>query len=412
MQKKISYFILIMIPMLYFMLTCVMTSILYRKVFSIMLALACGLWVVVVKMTTREFRSDLLCNTTIFAVLQFVFIVIMSLAVQNAAYAQNINGYMKDLLILFFLWAVYLSLRRMSDDKIKWLVRIYLVAIFVCTCFTLYVAIIGPKDVIRDTASGDFFDAPVPYGGFDFIYSLDIVYACLAYYLSINRDRLAFGTKLIMIAMLAVIFVTVALSNYTTALLLIVVSTIWACVVRVKHKALLFVALVGGFFVCAEGIAAAIKALPLSELTTSRLADVVLSMTGHAVEDTHLTGEGQRFDRILWSLRIILEHPIIGGYLGNTKLPFGDHTEWIEQFARYGLLYILLHMGFWVGAGKRILRQCERDDTRSTLKIGYWVLLLVGFLNPIALVTTPAPLFLLCPFLDKVFPVKSVSVEN
>ena len=174
---------------------------------------------------------------------------------------------------------------------------------------------------------------------------------------------------------------------------------------KVKHKIILAAFLLVVFFVFSRPIAEFVENLPLSELTTKRISDLILSLTGYEGVENPIFGEGQRLDRMIWSLKIVAENPIVGGFVGNTIQAFGYHTEWIDKAARHGLLYMVFHAAFWVTAFKKLVSYCETLEQKNLIKTSFLVFIFLGFTNPITLVTTPAPLFLLCPFLTTAFPI-------
>ena len=402
-MKKNHTDITLLLPTLYFMLTCVVTSVVYRKIFAITIAIAFAFIVVAIKLATDNKFVNCFDNTaTYLGLLQIFYILLISLVVK-AEYKEHIQTYLKSIIILFFIWTTYLMLKNSSKSTIKFLVKAYLIVIAICTCCTIYIELTGPENVIRDTAAGKYFPSILPYGGYDFIYSLVLIYSALVVYLSLNKKEISKVNKLWITFLLVIMFLAIALSNYSTALIFIVVATVIASIMKFKHKFLLAIAILIIIYASADVLAAFVRSLPLSDLTTSRISDVILSLTGKGSANDHLTGDGQRWDRTLWSFKIFADYPIFGGFVSKAGLKFGFHTEWIDQMARYGVIYIIIHLIFFIKARKTIINDCETQNSKLVVKIVFYFLLALGFFNPITLVVTVSSIFLLCPFLDDIF---------
>ena len=407
MEKKVSNTVLISLPLLYFMLSCVLTSQKFRNIFSIELSLLCGVMAYFVfslstsGLSTRNDEFGLIFLSGI----QIAMIGIGAFFIRDSLHLEETKAYLNGLLVLSISCLASFVLQGIDEKSLKILVRIYLFAIVFFSVLTLYVELTGPENVIRYTAMGIFHEASVIYGGYDFIYSIVIVYCVLFFYYILNRKKISFGSRFFIVTSLIIIFLTVALSNYSTALLLIVFFSFSPFLAKVKHKIIWAILLMLVFFVFSRAIAKLVENLPLSELTTRRISNLILSLTGHEGVENPISGEGERLDRMVWSLKIILENPLIGGFLGDTKLPFGYHTEWIEKAARHGLIYIGVHAAFWIKSYKKTVSYCETIEQKNLIKTAFIVFVFLGFLNPVTMVTTPAPLFLLCPFLSTAFPV-------
>ena len=275
MDKKVSNTVLISFPLLYFMLSCVLTAQKYRSIFSVSLALMCGLiayLVFSINTNSINIRNEL--SVVLLSVIQIAIIGISTLFISNSLYLEETKGYLKGLLVLSISWLAYIVLREIDKKSLKILVRIYLFAIVLFSAFTLYVEFTGPENVIRYTAMGIFYDAGVIYGGYDFIYSIVVVYCALFFYFISNQKKLSIESRIIILVALVIIFLTVAFSNYSTAILLVVFFSVSPFLAKVKNKvSLAFVLLVGFivFLIFSKPIAEIVRGLPLPELTTTRI---------------------------------------------------------------------------------------------------------------------------------------------
>ena len=315
------------------------------------------------------------------------------------------NNYFNQLIVLAVLWGVYLYMLWQPANSRKWLAGVYLLVVAVSAAYTAYVALDGGDFVIRNTAFGEYDNRyPLMYGGFDFIYGLVIVYVALLVALANGGKRIKKAKKVILLALMVLFALTIIASNYSTAFMLIMVATIFILPKTNRTRIILLCVLLFCIYVVPEPLTKLIDSIPyLPKLTSSRINELILSFSGQGTSD-YLTDDGERLDRIFWSLRAFLAHPILGVYGSGDNTVLGNHTEWIEQLARYGLLTAIFNTSFWV----LTYRSMERNSTPGSvtnkcIKNAFFVYLILGFLNPISMIVTSAPLFVLCPFVENLF---------
>lgn len=404
MQKKGFNTALITLPLLYFMLTCILTSPQYRNFFDVTFATICGAIVYLVFLFySNNLNMPKGHSVLLLLGVQILIIGIYTFFISHKFYLEETKGYIKGLIFLCATWLVSIILKEIEPKKRKTFVLIYLFAIVLFSALTLYVELTGPENIIRYTAMGIFLDANVIFGGYDFIYSLVIVYTALFFYYVLNRKKISIGNRIFIIISLVIMFLTILFSNFSTAILLTVLFSFAPFIAKAKHKFIVTFFILFAFMVLSRSIAEIIKSLPLNSLTTIRISNLILSLVGEENIVNPISGDGQRLDRILWTLNVIAEKPIFGGIVDSFQEVFGNHTEWLDKTARYGLFYMVLHASFWMTARKKIIAFCETTEEKNLIKTAFLVFIILGFTNPIALVTTPAPLFLLCPHLNTVF---------
>lgn len=376
------------------------------SLFSLPLVVAVGAAIVALCLIlAKSFANRLLRLNALFLMLNIVCIFIASIATTRAEFIAVATNYMNQLLVLFLLWAFYLYLGELDVRSRNRLVLIYLLLLLVSTAYTLYVEMNGHERIIRNTAFGEYDDTfRFLYGGFDFIYGLVLVYSILLTVLLHGKEKIKTAVKVFIIASLALLAFTVIGSGYTTAFAIILIFTLLSLIRSIPGRIILFVVLILGFFIFPRQLADFILSLTfIPELTTTRIADLILSFTGQATAE-YLSMEGQRLDRMRWSIEAFFAHPLFGVIGNSATNKLGYHTEWIDQLARYGIIPFLLHSMFWVQTGRNMLQDnCKKSITVLCLKNTLFLYFLLGFLNPISMVITTAPLFLLCPFVEELF---------
>ena len=339
---------------------------------------------------------------TVALILNIFLIFIVRLAVTNPEHLTTASNYINQLIILLLLWGFYLYISRMNVRRQRMFVRFYLLLITVSALYTFYVAINGSTNIIRDTASGVYDPSfPFVYGGYDFIYALVLIYVILLTTISRAGGRMTTAVKAAVICILVISAITVIISGYSTAFVLILVFTIWNLTKRTVTKVCSLIILAVLLFGAPHLVVDFINGIPfMPKLTSSRIGELILSISGQGTVE-YFSDEGQRWDRLMWSIEVFLENPILGGFLGQTGLPFGYHSEWIEQLARYGLITAISNLAFWVGTYRRMSDQArESNVTYHCIRNAFFVYLILGFLNPISMVVTSAPMFILCPFVE------------
>lgn len=334
-----------------------------------------------------------------------LFVVLIKELTNQATYVSIAANYINQLIVLFVLWGFYQFIRMRDTNSKKRLVALYTSMVAISAGYTLYVAIKGHDSIIRNTAFGEF-DASFPfkYGGFDFIYGLVLVYAILFTVLAKGKGRMNRKTRVYIVLLLLLIAATVIVSGFSSAFVLIVIFSILVATKTWQARILWLCLTAICVFVIPEVLVRLIEAIPfMPEITSRRVGEVLLSFSGRGTS-SYFTEDGQRLDRILWSVQAFWAHPLFGLFGENGIEQLGYHTEWIEQLARYGLFTAIFNASFWVGTYRRMKRAARNMPiTQQCVKNAFLLYLILGFLNPISMVITAAPLFVLCPFAESLF---------
>ena len=371
------------------------------RFFSLPLVIAASLVIFALDSKNNAFMNALKCSNVIIVLLQVCCVAVSMYFCQSSTYNSYSAVYVRQLLFIITLCILYAKLECISADQKKRMLMVYGICMLI-SCIQTFKATELSDDLIRTNVAGYTGDEGTGvFGGYDFIYALVIVYVALLSAVQQNWRRNIFYTGLLLLCCL-LILLTLIRANFTTALILIVAYTIVAISwknTKLRIAALFMLVLLPLMLPVIAGVIDKMDFIP--SLTRSRIVNVLQSLYGAAVDES-LSGEGQRIDRIIWSLRIIAENPIWGGYTGNTGLSFGYHTEWIEQFARYGVLYGALMCLFWRNTYKNLIRFCSEKSAR-TVRDCFIIFCILGFLNPISMVVTAAPLFVFSPFINLLF---------
>lgn len=381
--------------------------------FSLPIVSVVGYAVVLLRSRVPQIKRIVFSKTTLSLLLQILLIIILRTLTINASFISIETVYIRQLLFLLLLLFLYAYIRSCNQKSQKMYVYSYLCCIAVSTVYTLFVAITGTEDIIRNTAFGDYSGLyRFMYGGFDFIYGIVIIYIIILTALHRKRN-IRTGTKIVLIVLEVLIALTIVLSAYSTALVLIVIFTAYEIVPGKLVKWIVFAVCYAILIFFPSIVSYIFNAIPfIPKLTSTRLINMVLSMIGRET-DIYFSGEGQRFDRIIWTLRVFAENPLLGGFAGDTKLPFGYHTEWLEQMARYGIFSTVLNASYWRGSYRIMKKELTHSDVGwACVRNGFIYFVILGFCDPISMVVTAAPLFILAPFLSNVLSATNYEREN
>ena len=334
-----------------------------------------------------------------------ILVLLSMLFTTDHGYHNTASNYFKQLLVLLLIWGIYVFLS-CSDGKTKKIfMATYLICMFISAIYTSYVAMNGDEEIIRSTASGIYDNSfRFTYGGFDFIYALVLVYTILLTFLCTNSKEIKPIQRIVFVIMEIVFAFTIILSGYGTAFALILVFTVWQITPKGIFRLFVILLIAVIIFIVPTWVTNTISAIPfIPELTSTRINELILSFSGQG-SSGYITDDGQRLDRIIWSLDAFFENPLIGVFMGNSKLPLGYHTEWIDQLARYGIFYAIFNVAFWIVTYKKIKSDAtvnsDHDTSLKCIRNAFCVFLILGFLDPISMVVTVCPLFVLAPFIS------------
>lgn len=353
----------------------------------------------------RKYAGQLLQANFLCLIINILSVFVLRYFITISSYEGIADNYINQLIVLAVLWGLYLYMRWQSAHSRKWFAGIYLLVITVSAAYTFYVALDGGDSIIRNTAFGEYDSRYLlTYGGFDFVYGLVVAYIILLVVLVSGRKRIKKGKQLIIIALMVLFALTIIASNYSTAFMLIMLGTIFIAPQKNSTRIILLALIVLALYVFPLPLTRLIESIPyMPRLTSYRINELILSFSGQG-SSAYLTDDGQRLDRILWSIQAFMAHPILGVFGSGDNNVLGYHTEWIEQLARYGLFTAIFNTSFWVLTYKKMLQSVPRNSvTNKCMKSAFLVYLVLGFLNPISMVVTSAPLFVLCPFAENLF---------
>lgn len=168
-------------------------------------------------------------------------------------------------------------------------------------------------------------------GGFTFVYMVVLIYPMLIF--AYKRKKIK---KITLILGIFTAFATALFTEYTTALLLLIISTVFLFLKRdlqIKEVMLLFVVLVVAFFFLKNLMSSALQWL--SGIVSSKdISERLMALSGGSSGLESF--DDDRVFRYQISFKVFLRNPLFGRLLWNTSR-IGGHSAILDSLANYGI---------------------------------------------------------------------------
>lgn len=374
----------------------------FIPIFRILITGICAFFIVCFKANDIIFSKNILNRASVYLILYiFITFTIYIFKIENDRYWNIVDNSIK-ILILCVLCAYF---ETTSSDFQKSVLRLSLFGYFLTMLSTLFNAIIDPT-ILRATASREVTSKIIlGLGGYDFIYGLVIVNILFTVYLAkrvISQNRFFYVLFIILNTL------TIILSGYTTATILniifILIALISCSKINVLFSMIILIFLFVSPWLLPNAILAFSKFGFVPEIISERLNEIALFLSGSKESLTYFEESGERGERLSYSLQMFFKHPIMGNFLTEKDCVFGEHTEWIDRLAQFGILIVMLILAFWCCKYKAAKKKLKNNSiTTLAVNISYFYFIVLGFLNPISYALTVFPLLFLVPYLHILF---------
>lgn len=218
-------------------------------------------------------------------------------------------------------------------------------------------------------------------GGFDFIYTL-VLLVPVAITASIKSKGI---NKIIAVAVSVGMIVTILLSGYTTAILLMSVACILLlCSVNKLTLGITIVLLpvvIWGYLTFRSEISNWL--IKISEQFSSQSVQGHLEEIADIIAQRSDVGDLNRTQLYLKSFDAFLRHPIIGAYISEGSGSVGGHSTLLDLLGGCGLIVFFLYTGFLTTWYFRIARSLMDRWVRTGWKITSLVYVALQLVNPI-----------------------------
>lgn len=287
-------------------------------------------------------------------------------------------------LAILFLCIDSIDLLKIMDNK-KYKVRIRLcviVSFYSSLILSIIIMIIKGREFYRlNWASGGMLVAPQFYLIFNIVIGMALAYECI-----FNKTKRIINVFLIVIGLIYSV-----LANYTTQLIFYIFGIVLVFVLSVLNTK-------------TKKTIGVIFLVTIAFLTINKLPDFILLINNTIFKNNHIMhmrlneiytlmrlGDAGvdlniRLNYMKTSFHTFLDNWLFGVPFQkyntfNTGIIVGDHSEWCDDLARYGLLGIIIWMFFIANGFKCIYRKFRLNKT-MIMSYSFFIFL-YGFANPI-----------------------------
>ncbi len=222
-------------------------------------------------------------------------------------------------------------------------------------------------------------------GSFDFIYGLVIVLPVLTYVASQKKEK---TKKIFYLVLIMFSILCIFKSNFTTAYILLVIDILLylffksdSIFGKITSVLLLII-----FSIFGKDILGWYFNMLLENTTSiwskTKLLNIINIINGNGT----LSATTDRVELILRDVYSFIDSPFIGKgafYSVGSSIYIGQHSQFLDELARYGLLGVIPLSYFIYSCIRQILTSINDKLMRNKFLIATVVFLMLGFLNPI-----------------------------
>lgn len=317
-------------------------------------------------------------------------------------YKEGIIGVYSILLVFFPIFLAFFLFNKEKYEMLKKL-AVAVLLMLVITGITTFAGLIVYPELARDLAAfsnDNIIGISTRYniGGYDIVYC--VVLAIPLYCLVIEKKVTTGIKKFLEILIFIISLIFIVKTQYTTAMLLGIVSFGMIILIRkFDLKRLGILALLGlVFFSVYKGeisnglikVSYSIESQSISQ----RLEELAKALDGGKVTGEDMTERGNAYGK---SIEAFLEHPVLGTWISSDNIELGGHSTVLDLMAGVGLPGFLLILYIFFYIEKLLLSRVENEITRKYVGIFLVVYIILAVVNPIISGTFFSVLFIGLP---------------
>ena len=317
--------------------------------------------------------------------LMYVLVLAVQIFTGNSAFAGTAFGYVQ--LIISLIIGQYII--EYKDYKLAKRIAIILALCYSVTAVTTYIGLQQFPNASRELATGSLGQYEEYFamyrimniGGFTFVYYITLVIPLL-----IGFVKKGIGNRIILVIMIAGFILTVLESQYTTALLLSLVSLVLFFANKVfnrKRSISFFVIAVVALTVISTIVPTVLSSLSRnvdSEILSNRLEDLANMTNGGQTE--YVDDEGDLSAR-MYHYTKSWDYFTGSAGLGTWQLDkIGGHSYLLDYMAIFGVLGLLIFIIMWMTAWKRYLKGLQNSSWYGYVLFSFMAAVLLSVLNP------------------------------
>ncbi|WP_213422574.1 O-antigen ligase family protein [Bhargavaea massiliensis] len=358
--------------------------------FKIIFFFIAGVWLLSSLLISRKWFMDLLGISIIGSIYLIIIFLYYVFDHGNMKLSMIVNP-----LFLFFFAFMGYYYSYYGDKKVLKIILSVITLCFLTTAITTIYNLLDNLNVARLMTSSSTSPQVISYlekrnvAAFDFIYGLVILIPLLFVGLkfSLKKKSLLFITTMFSIVLLSLI--VIALSNFTTAYLLLILAILLSLLPKKTNVYFMF--FVFGLMVILLSplllefiifILTTIKETTPSIMTQYKLESIISFLYG----ETNYQSTTIRATLLRQSISSFFESPLlgVGAYYHDGSTNFiGNHSQFIDDFGRYGILgatpiiiFILIYL-------KKTKIKVKNINVQNAFVFSALLFIILGFLNPI-----------------------------
>lgn len=317
-------------------------------------------------------------------------------------YKEGIIGVYSLLLVFFPIFLAFFLFNKEKYELLKKL-AVAVLLMLVITGITTFTGLIVYPELARDLAAfsnDNIVEISTRYniGGYDIVYC--VVLAIPLYCLVIEKKVTTGIKKFLEIFIFIISLIFIVKTQYTTAMLLGIVSFGMIILIRkFDLKRLGILALLGLVILSvykgeiSNGLIKASYSIE-SQSISQRLEEMGKALDGGKVTGEDMTERGNAYGK---SIEAFLEHPVLGTWISSDNIELGGHSTVLDLMAGVGLLGFLLILYTFFYIEKLMLSRVENEITRKYVGIFLVVYIILAVVNPIISGTFFSVLFIGLP---------------
>lgn len=317
-------------------------------------------------------------------------------------YKEGIIGVYSILLVFFPIFLVFFLFNKEKYEMLKKL-AVAVLLMLVITGITTFTGLTVYPELARDLAAfsnDNIIGISTRYniGGYDIVYC--VVLAIPLYCLVIEKKVTTGIKKFLEIFIFIISLIFIVKTQYTTAMLLEIVSFGMIILIRkFDLKRLGILALLGLIILSvykgeiSNGLIKASYSIE-SQSISQRLEELAKALDGGKVTGEDMTERGNAYGK---SIEAFLEHPVLGTWISSDNIELGGHSTVLDLMAGVGLPGFLLILYTFFYIEKLMLSRVEKKITRKYVGIFLVVYIILAVVNPIISGTFFSVLFIGLP---------------
>lgn len=317
-------------------------------------------------------------------------------------YKEGIIGVYSILLVFSPIFLVFFLFNKEKYEMLKKL-AVAVLLMLVITGITTFTGLTVYPELARDLAAfsnDNIIGISTRYniGGYDIVYC--VVLAIPLYCLVIEKKVTTGIKKFLEIFIFIISLIFIVKTQYTTAMLLEIVSFGMIILIRkFDLKRLGILALLGLIILSvykgeiSNGLIKASYSIE-SQSISQRLEELAKALDGGKVTGEDMTERGNAYGK---SIEAFLEHPVLGTWISSDNIELGGHSTVLDLMAGVGLPGFLLILYTFFYIEKLMLSRVEKEITRKYVGIFLVVYIILAVVNPIISGTFFSVLFIGLP---------------